>query len=115
MIKIKRIYKEPAKSDGYRVLIDHIWPRGVSKDEAELGEWCKKIAPSSKLRKWFDHDPEKFSEFREKYTKELDDNPVTKDLLKQVKEHKTVTLVYAAKDEKHNNAVVLQKYLEGKV
>lgn len=112
MIKIKRIYEDPENSDGYRVLVDHIWPRGVSKEKAKLDEWCKGVVPSSGLRKWFDHDPEKFLEFRGRFRKELDDSSAVKDLIQTIKTKKTVTLVYAAKDEKHNNAVVLQEYLK---
>jgi len=111
-LKIKRAYEEAAKDDGFRVLVDRIWPRGVSKEEAQIDLWLKEIAPSTELRKWFGHDPDKWSEFQKKFKAEIRDNKSAWDQLKKVvKEHSTVTLVYAAKDEEHNNAVVLQKKL----
>lgn len=111
-IRIKRIYEKADSSDGRRILIDRIWPRGVRKEDAKLDNWIKDIAPSSDLRKWFNHEPEKFTVFAEKYQKELDKQPeLTEDLIKKGKE-KRLTLLYAVKDEKHNQAVVLKKYLE---
>lgn len=111
-LKIKRAYEEATKDDGFRVLVDRIWPRGVSKEEAQIDEWLKDIAPSTELRKWFGHDPEKWGEFQKKFKAEIRDNKAALNQLKSiVKEHSTVTLVYAAKDEEHNNAVVLQKML----
>lgn len=115
MIQIKRVYDDPDSGDGYRVLVDHVWPRGISKDKAKLDEWAKEVAPSDTLRKWFDHDPDKFTEFKKKFTKELDDNTSVDELVKTLKKHKKATLVYAAKDEKHNNAVALRDYLKKKV
>lgn len=111
MIKIKRIYDDPSKNDGYRILIDRIWPRGVSKEDAELDDWNKDIAPSDKLRKWFDHDPEKFDEFAKKYREELDDKKEDLTEIRKKAEKQTVTLLYGAKDTKHNQAVVLQNVL----
>ncbi|WP_417371029.1 DUF488 domain-containing protein [Gelidibacter japonicus] len=111
-IQIKRVYDAPSKSDGYRVLVDRIWPRGISKEEANLDEWNKDLAPSTELRKWFDHDPEKFDDFSNKYKKELKDRA---DVLKQLSQRakdQTVTLLYGAKDTDHNQAVVLKKVLE---
>lgn len=115
MIKIKRIYEEAAQSDGYRILIDRLWPRGVSKEKAKIDLWLKEIAPTTELRKWFNHEPEKWEEFQKRYKKELSQN---KDLIKQLnsleKEHKTITLLYAAKDSEHANAKVLLKVLKEK-
>lgn len=108
MYKLARIYDKHIP-DGKRVLVDRIWPRGISKDDADLDEWLKDIAPSSDLRKWFDHDPDKFSDFKKKYKDELKDN----DAVKELKDMKgTVVLLYGAKDEKHNHAVVLKEFLE---
>lgn len=111
-IKIKRIYEDPSDNDGYRILVDRIWPRGVSKEDAKLDDWNKNIAPSDTLRKWFDHDPDKFDEFAKKYGKELDDK---KDDLKEIRnkaKKQAVTLLYGAKDTEHNQATVLQKVLK---
>lgn len=111
-IKIKRVYKKASKNDGFRILVDRIWPRGVSKEEAHLDEWIKDIAPSTSLRKWFDHVDERFDEFSKKYKQELKNSPdLVQEILKKAKE-KTLTLVYSAKDEKHNQAVVLKSFLE---
>lgn len=111
-IQIKRVYDAPSESDGYRVLVDRIWPRGISKEEANLDEWNKDLAPSTELRKWFDHDPEKFDDFSNKYKKELKDRAdVLKQLFQRARDQK-VTLLYGAKDTEHNQAVVLKKVLE---
>jgi uncharacterized protein YeaO (DUF488 family) len=109
-IEIKRIYEAAEKSDGYRVLVDRIWPRGVSKDAAALDEWNKDVAPSTELRKWFDHKVEKFDEFAQRYQAELADNPAVDGLLQTAKKHK-LTLLYAAHDPALNQAVVLAKFL----
>jgi len=114
MIQIKRIYEEPKKEDGLRVLVDRLWPRGVSREKAHIDEWPKEIAPSSQLRKWFGHDPEKWNLFRARYLKEL---KMQKDALKELKKkssRRKMTLLYAAHDIKHNNAVVLKQVL-GKI
>ncbi|MEO6908598.1 MAG: DUF488 domain-containing protein [Abditibacteriaceae bacterium] len=112
-LRIKRAYEDASKSDGFRVLVDRIWPRGVSKEDAKIDLWLKEIAPSTELRKSFGHDPDKWGEFQKKFEAEIHDNKdVWKQLKDVVKEHPTVTLVYAAKDEEHNNAVVLQKLLK---
>ena len=112
MIKTKRIYDDKADSDGYRILIDRLWPRGISKEKAGVDLWLKEIAPSTELRKWYDHDPEKWEEFENRYKEELKDK---KELINQIKElekeHKTVTLLYAAKDTEHANAAVLKEVL----
>lgn len=110
-LTIKRIYEDASTSDGYRVLVDRIWPRGVSKDTADIGVWCKEVAPSNELRTWFGHQPERFAEFRERYGKELADNPAMEELRGLVRKHATVTLVYSAKDTEHNQAVVLRDHL----
>jgi uncharacterized protein YeaO (DUF488 family) len=112
MFKIKRIYEEPAASDGYRVLVDRLWPRGVSKERAALDDWAKEVAPSAELRTWFDHDPAKFDEFTARYKTELKANPAVNELLSQTKDKPTVTLLYGAKDPTINQANVLQQYLQ---
>jgi len=111
MVRIKRIYEQPAKDDGYRVLVDRLWPRGVSKEKAACDEWLKEVAPSTELRKWFNHQPERFKEFKARYIVELKNNPALETLKAIVKKHKTVTLLYAAHDEKHNEAIILQELL----
>lgn len=112
-INIKRVYEEPSEEDGYRVLIDRLWPRGVKKENAKLDEWLKTLSPSDDLRKWFNHEPEKFEQFKQLYTKELADK---KEELKRLKDlstsKKCLTLVYAAKDELHNNAQVVSELLK---
>lgn len=111
-VAIKRIYSAPEHGDGKRVLVDRLWPRGISKDRARIDLWLKDIAPSNELRKWFGHDPAKWPEFQERYRAELEGSAgldELKDLCRQGK----VTLVYAAKDELHNNAVVLLDMLDG--
>lgn len=114
MVQIKRIYEKPAKTDGYRILVDRLWPRGVSKEEAAIDEWFKDIAPSDELREWFGHEPSKFKDFASKYLKELADNPAAPDFIKAVKSHATVTLLYGAKDTEHNQAVVLLEFCKKK-
>ncbi len=112
-IKIKRVYEQPEKNDGYRILVDRIWPRGVSKEEAAIDWWDKDIAPSTKLREWFGHVPERFEEFKEEYIHELDANAESvKEVLDALEKHPLITLVYAAKDTEHNHALVLKEYLE---
>jgi uncharacterized protein YeaO (DUF488 family) len=114
-VAIKRIYEPVAKGDGYRVLVDRIWPRGVSKGEATLDEWLKDVAPSTALRQWFGHDPARWAEFQRRYRKELDGNPEARQALASLRKRKgRVTLLYAARDEEHNNAVVLQGLLGAK-
>lgn len=113
MFKLKRIYAEPAKDDGTRVLVDRLWPRGVSKPAARLDLWLKDIAPSAELRTWFGHDPQKFAAFAQAYRAELDHNPAV-DTLRAAAKQLTVTLLYAAKDNQINHAVILKDYLEQK-
>lgn len=111
MIHIKRIYDEPAPADGFRLLVDRLWPRGVSKEKARLDLWLKDIAPSPELREWFNHEPDKFKEFSARYKSELAANPVVAELKKIIKENKSVTLLYGARDPQHNQAQVLKDYL----
>jgi uncharacterized protein YeaO (DUF488 family) len=106
-VRAKRVYDPAERGDGYRVLIDHIWPRGVSKERAHLDLWARELAPSDELRSWFDHVPERFPEFRSRYRKEL---AAHRELLNDLRERareRRVTVVYAARDEQHNNAVVV--------
>jgi len=110
-IKIKRVYEKPAVSDGKRILIDRLWPRGLSKEDAKIDLWLKEVAPSTELRKWFGHDPAKWDEFRVRYAAELRENKDAVDELKRAAAG-NATLLYGAKDSEHNNAVVLQEYLK---
>ncbi len=113
MITVKRIYEPADAEDGFRVLVDRLWPRGVSKEKAKLDLWLKEIAPSNELRTWFHHDPEKWPEFVKRYHAELRDNQESVAELKHLaKSHKKLTLLFGAKDTEHNEAVVLQEYLK---
>jgi len=112
VIKLKRAYEKPDAEDGERILVDRLWPRGLTKQKARIDLWMKEIAPSTELRKWFGHDPSKWEEFQRRYTAELREHA---DLIKELKQKArgaTVTLIYAARDEVHNEAVVLKKFLE---
>jgi uncharacterized protein YeaO (DUF488 family) len=114
----KRIYEQPEATDGKRILIDRVWPRGISKERAKLDEWMKDIAPSPEVRKWFCHDPNKFEEFKEVYRRELKEQPEKIQAVEKILntlETENVTLLYAAKDEVHNHAIVLQQFLEEKL
>ncbi len=113
-IKLKRGYEPPAAADGQRLLIDRLWPRGVSKAQAKVDRWIKDVAPSTDLRKWFDHDPARWQEFRGRYAAELRRQPQALRDLRKLARGGTVTLVYAARDEAHNNAVVLRDVLLGR-
>jgi uncharacterized protein YeaO (DUF488 family) len=110
--KIKRVYDQPAEDDGLRILVDRLWPRGLTKEKAHVDLWLKDIAPSTGLRKWFGHEPAKWEEFKKKYLLELKENDVAVSLLKD-KARETVTLLYGAKDHEHNEAIVLLDYLGG--
>lgn len=113
MIKIKRVYEKASDEDGFRILIDRLWPRGVSKEKAGLDLWMKDIAPTNELRKWFAHEPAKWDDFKIKYLEELKENKKLLLYLKQLeKDNNTLTLLYAAKDEEHNNAIVLMELLK---
>ncbi len=115
MIRIKRVYEQPAKDDGYRILVDRLWPRGLTKERAKVHLWMKEIAPSDALRKWFGHEAEKWPEFVKRYRSELSKK---KDLLKEItqleREHGPVTLLYGRKDEKQNQAVLIAAALKGR-
>jgi uncharacterized protein YeaO (DUF488 family) len=114
MIHVKRIYSEPYTHDGLRLLIDRVWPRGMSKARASIDEWRKELAPSTALRKWFGHDPAKWAGFQARYRKELGESEEIEALreLAARARHETITLVYSAADEQHNQAVVLKEFLD---
>lgn len=112
MFKIKRVYEEPAAEDGFRVLVDRLWPRGVSRERAALDLWLKDIAPSPDLRNWFGHDPARFDEFSARYMDELAANPAVATLHGLSKNHMDITLLYAARDPEINHAQVLRRFLE---
>ncbi len=113
-MKIKRAYAPVEDTDGYRILVDRLWPRGISKEKAKIDLWLKSVAPSNDLRKWFGHDPERFPEFSKRYQAELEESGALDELRATIKEHPNATLLFAAHDEEHNNAVVLQHLLETK-
>jgi len=113
-ISFKKIYDKPSTEDGIRILVDRLWPRGISKDKAELDMWLKEVAPSDELRKWFSHDPGKWEGFKERYLEELDQKKEYVDQIIESAKENDVTLLYAAKDEKFNNAVVLMEYIKNK-
>ncbi len=110
-VQLKRAYETPAPADGYRVLVDRLWPRGVSRDRARLDEWARELAPSSELRRWFGHDPERYDEFRRRYTEELAAHAEKLDELRERARSGMLTLVYGARDTEHNDAVVLAEVL----
>jgi uncharacterized protein YeaO (DUF488 family) len=114
-IAIKRAYDPASPDDGFRVLVDRIWPRGVKREEAKINLWLKDVAPSNDLRKWFGHEPEKWAGFQSRYREELAGNAALDELLEVVQQHKRVTLVFAARDAEHNNAVVLRALCEAKL
>lgn len=111
-IHLKRAYEPSAPEDGFRILVDRLWPRGIARDAAHVDLWLKEIAPSTELRKWFAHDPEKWAEFRKRYAEELDSRPAEVERLAECVRRGAVTLVYGAKDQQHNQAVALKEYLE---
>ncbi len=110
-VRAKRIYEQADPEDGYRILIDHVWPRGVSRERARLDEWARELAPSDELRKWFDHDPARFERFRARYRDELAAQAEPLRELRRCAERGPLTILYAARDEEHNNAVVLSELL----
>jgi len=114
MIKLKRVYLPPAQEDGLRVLVERLWPRGCTKDQAALDVWLKEVAPSPELRRWFGHDPAKWEEFCRRYRQELAAKKKETDFLRQESREGAVTLVYAARDEEHNAALALKQFLEEK-
>lgn len=111
-IKMKRVYDHPEKDDGMRILVDRLWPRGLTKKKASVDLWLKDVAPSTELRKWFAHDPEKWKRFRARYKTEIRNNHNLITALKQKAREGTITLIYGARDEKHNEALVLKQFLE---
>ena len=112
MRKIKRVYEESKRDDGYRVLVDRLWPRGLSKEKAKVDLWMKEIAPSNELRRWFSHDPEKWEAFKKKYKKELEDKEELLSRMREIEREKgAITLLYSTKEEKYNNAVALDDIL----
>ena len=113
-VRLKRIYERPSRTDGTRVLVDRLWPRGLTKERAAVDLWPKDMAPSTELRRWFGHDPAKWEEFQRRYRGELRQKKEAVELLKKKAKGRTMTLVYGARDEEHNAALVLQKVLGGK-
>ena len=111
-IQIKRVYEKPAKDDGMRILVDRLWPRGLSKEKADVDLWLKEIAPSTELRKWFGHVPDRWKEFQKRYHHELENNIESVSKLKELIKNGVVTLVYGAKDKEHNEALVLKEWLD---
>ena len=111
MVRLKRVYEEPSARDGFRVLVDRLWPRGLTKRRAAVNLWLKNVAPSTKLRKWFGHDPAKWKVFQNRYRTELKEHKDALSLLKQKSREHTVTLVYGARDKEHNAALVLKVIL----
>ncbi len=110
-VHVKRIYEQPARSDGKRVLVDRMWPRGLKREDAHLDAWIKEVAPSDALRRWFGHDPEKWAMFQARYIAELRKNAAVDELRETIASSKSVTLLFAAKDSLHNNAIVLRDFL----
>lgn len=111
-LRIKRIYDAPASSDGFRLLVDRLWPRGISKERAKLDDWMPELAPSARLRKWFGHDPERWSEFQRRYRAELARNQSLIGSVRDRLQDERVTLLYAARDPEHNQAHVLKQFIE---
>ena len=112
-IRMKRVYAEASPDDGLRILVDRVWPRGISKEAAEVSEWLREIAPSDDLRQWFGHEPSRWPEFRDRYWSQLDDTPEVVERLRGLARRGRLTLVYGAKEERYNNARALKEYLEG--
>ena len=112
MVRIKRVYAAAAPEDGFRILVDRLWPRGLKKEEAAIDEWMKEVAPSDALRTWFSHDPAKWQEFKKRYSEELSDKAAPVERLRKKIKVEPVTLLYSAKDEEHNNALILREFLE---
>lgn len=112
MIKLKRAYEKTARDDGERILVERLWPRGLTKLQAKIDLWLKEVAPSTELRQWFGHDPDKWDEFRQRYQMELKDKSDLIRLLKRKAKVGTITLIYAARDEEHNGALVLKGFLQ---
>ena len=114
MVQVKRVYEEYSQTDGYRVLVERLWPRGISKERAKLDLWLKEISPSPQLRQWFSHDPEKWDGFRKRYWAELKQAQKPVEQLRKLIKQGKLTLIYAARDEQHNSAIILKDFLEQK-
>ncbi|NWF54667.1 MAG: DUF488 family protein [Syntrophaceae bacterium] len=115
MIKIKRIYESPGEKDGFRILVDRLWPRGLSKDTAKVHLWLRDISPSNELRKWYGHDPEKWTEFKKKYFQEIKERKEEFDLLLEKAGRGNVTLLFSSQEKKLNNAAALKEIVERKL
>jgi len=114
MIKIKRIYEAPSAGDGFRILVDRLWPRGLTKEKARVDLWLRDISPSNELRKWYGHDPDKWTEFKKKYLEEIEKKEEEFDLLRKKAREGTVTFLFSSKEEKLNNAAALKEFVESK-
>ena len=112
MLKVKRVYDVPASEDGFRILVDRLWPRGLTKEKAKVDLWLRDIAPSDALRKWYQHDPKKWLEFKRKYFSELKDKKESLDLIQGKANRGTVTLLFGSREKRFNNAQVLKEYLQ---
>lgn len=112
MIEIKSVYDEPSEGDGFRILVDRLWPRGLSKEKAKIDLWLKDIAPSDGLREWFSHDPDRWREFKRRYYEELKDKRELVNTIREKEKSRKVTLFFGAREEKYNNANALKEYLE---
>jgi uncharacterized protein YeaO (DUF488 family) len=115
MIKIKRVYDQPSQDDGKRILIDRLWPRGLKKEDARIDEWLKEIAPSDKLRKWFNHDPNKWSDFKKSFFGELLEKHDLVEGILSAERKGTVTLLFGSKEKRFNNAVALKEYIDARI
>lgn len=111
-VTVKRMYEPAAKSDGYRILVDRLWPRGIKKETAAIDQWLKEIAPSTELRTWYHKDKTQWTEFKKRYKAELKDNPALDELKQLSKKHKHITLLYSVKDEERNHALILAEFLQ---
>jgi uncharacterized protein YeaO (DUF488 family) len=114
MIQLKRAYEEPSKGDGERILVERLWPRGLTKEKASIDLWLKDVAPTPELRKWFGHDPSRWKQFEQRYWKELKSHEEAVDLLRSKAKKHRITFIYAARDEEHNGALALKQFIERK-
>jgi uncharacterized protein YeaO (DUF488 family) len=114
MLALKRVYDKTAPEDGVRFLVERLWPRGIKKTDLRLDDWLKDVAPSAALRRWFSHDPQKWTEFQKRYSAELDSHPEACEQIRSASRHGLVTLVYSSHDTEHNNAVALKEYLSAR-
>ena len=114
MLALKRVYDKALPEDGVRFLVERLWPRGIKKTDLRLDDWLKDVAPSAALRRWFSHDPQKWTEFQKRYSAELDSHPEACEQIRSAARHGLVTLVYSSHDTEHNNAVALKEYLSAR-